>query len=308
MKAYFIIFSLLLASVSLAAISVGVSPPIVDVGKLEPGEAKVVSFDFITSSEETLLVYMSAEKGKIDFFKSRPTYTYMLSNYSEEDTSSWVNLINNPIELKKPEGTGSNIRGRREVKFLLEIPEDAEPGYHLLNVIPTPTFPSESVGAAGAVMVSIVPVSVIFEIEGSAKRAGVILDTVNGGYDGSRLKIDTYFQNTGTNTMTVRSYEELYDKDGNFIASSHSQKALLEPNEVTVLNTYISTGPIDYDDYIVSTKVDYTTGMAYKNSTISLYSVPVAPMAVAEPFPLFTIGLIILLVVIIILIIRKMRD
>lgn len=308
MKLYFIIISLLMASVSLAAISVGVSPPIVELGKLEPGESKVVSFDFITSSEETLLVYMAAEKGKMDFFKSRPQYTYMLQNYSEENVDSWIKLINNPIELKKPEDSGTNIRGRREVKFLLNIPEDAEPGYHLMNIIPTPTFSSETVGAAGAVMVSIVPVTILFEIEGEARREGIILDTVYSGYDGSRLRIDTYFQNTGTDTMTVRAFQELYDKEGNFIASSPSQKALLEPDEVTALNTQLSTGTIPYDDYIISTKVDYTTGSAYRNSTITLYGLPAAPMAVAEPFPLFTVGLIIAFIIIIILIIRKMRD
>ncbi len=305
MRVFLVLFILLFfANLSFADISVGVSPPVLELGELEPGETKLVEFNLITSSEDILLVYLGVEKGNLDFFISKTQYSHLIPEYSYESIEDWVSVVNSPVEISKPKGSA---RGRKPVSFLLHVPEDAEPGYHLISIIPKPVAPSEDIGGAGAVMVSTTSINVLFRVAGEVDRKGIILDTVYRSYDNIRVGTDTYFQNTGTNTMLVRAYQEMY-QNNSLVASSSSQKAVSRPGEVTVLSTLLPTGRIEYGNYDIYTKVDYTTGYAEKNSTIPVYALPVAPMVVMEePVPVLTIAFVVILIVVLLFIIRKMR-
>lgn len=304
MRSYFILFFvfsvLLLSPISFAAIefSVGVSPPILDLGEIERGSTKIVKFYLVTPSTEPLLVYLEPEKGNLDFF-IRDRYKDLVYNYSEEDVIYWAEFLNNPIELKPGNETlktrAGEIRGWREVGFLLNIPKDAEPGYHILKIKPYPSVPSEVIGQAGARVIAITSVTVLFNVPGDAKREGIILDVTPGNYIGNRLEINTYFQNVGTTTISAKASQNIY-KNGKSIANLTSSLEFIKPREVKALKTFLPTEGISFGDYDVFTTVDYTTGSASKTSTLTI-SPP--PVAVVTPvvFPWWIIILIVIVAI-----------
>ena len=78
---------------------VGVSPLVLDIGTIEPGERRIATFFVITSSSNDILVELSANRGVTDFF-NRAGYETMINNYSEEDASLWVSFFENPVLLE----------------------------------------------------------------------------------------------------------------------------------------------------------------------------------------------------------------
>lgn len=297
-----LIFSILLISPILSAavdFTVGVSPPILYLGEVDKDSTNIVKFYLVTPSTEPLLVYLKPEMGRLDFF-SKDQYKGLISNYSEENVISWAEFLKNPVEILLGNETlktaGGEIRGWREVSFLLNVPKDAEPGYHLIRINPIPTIPSEVIGQAGTRVVAITSVAVLFKVPGDARREGIILDVVSGGYVGNRFEIDTYFQNTGTTTISAKASQNIY-RDNTSVAGPTSSSELVKPGEVKVLRTFLPANEVSLGDYYVTTTVSYTTGYASKNSTITVSQPPVAVIK-PEVFPWWAIILIIVIVAI----------
>lgn len=294
----FIFSMLLISSISFAALefSIGVSPPIIDVGSVEQGSTKIVKFYLVTPSTEPLLVYLESEPGSIDFF-NRAKYASIVYNYSEENVVSWAEFLKNPIELTPSNETlktkGGEINGWREISFLLNVPENAEPGYHLMRIKPVPTVPNEVLGQTGARVVAIVGVNVLLNVLGDANRDGFILDVTPGNYIGNKLEIDTYFKNTGTVTISASASQNIYNSDES-IANISSSRDLIKPGEVKILKSLLPTKGVSSGDFDVFTTVSYSTGSVSKNSTITI-SPPAIIALQPQVFPWYIIILIIVI-------------
>lgn len=305
----FFIFFLLFTQKALATdFTVGVSPGIVELGEVEAGSTRIVKFFLVTPSTEPLLVYLEAEDGNLDFF-SREQYKNLIFNYSEEPTAAWAEFLSNPVELKPMNeslkiGAGE-IRGWREISFLLNVPKKAEPGYHLLKVKPSPQVPSEIIGQAGARVVAITSVNILFKVPGDAKREGVILDVTQGRYVGNNLEINTYFQNTGSVTISAKAFQKIL-KDGEIIESLASSTQFVKPGEVAVLKTFLPLNKISPGNFEILTNVTFTTGSVSKNSTIVIEAIP-AKEEVKEVFPWWWIVVLILIVLIAVWIYRRYK-
>lgn len=276
----------------------------IDLGEVDRDTTQLVKFYVVTVSDEPLLVYLQPENGRLDFFNVN--YNNLIFNYSEEDCVRWVKFLDNPVELKPQNETlktsYETIKGWREVNFLLEIPQDAEPGYHLVKINPVPSSPSTSQGRIGAQIVAITSINILFKISGNAKREGIILDTVTGDYKPSELELNTYFQNTGTTTITAKAIQTIYDKNGNFITDVSSVKEPVKPKELKIFKSFLPLADLSVGEYEVFTKVVYTTDSANKNSTISITS---EALKVKPKEGDFTIWLFIFIVLIIAFIIYR---
>jgi hypothetical protein len=303
---FFIVFSILFSIISFSVQSfvVGVSPGLINLGDVEKGSTKLVDFYITTPSEETILVKLETENGNLDFF-SRSGYKDFVYNYSEEGAAGWVKVINNPVEIKPSNdtlaATGGLIRGREKISFILDIPKDAEPGYHVISVKPTPSAPSETIGTVGSQVVAITGITVVFNIPGEAIRKGLILDMETGNYVGNRLEIKTYFQNTGTTTISARATQRIYNESGDVIAEIYSGKGSVKPKGIITFITYMPTNGLDLGNYNAYTVVDYATGKSEKSSTIKLTAPPPTALA-AKPEEASLMPLIIIFVIIVIIV------
>ncbi len=293
---FFIIFFVIFSIPSLSQ-SVGVSPVRINLGELKGGSTKLVSFYVISPSEKTLLVKLEPERSNLDSIGKN-----LITNLSEEDISSWIKIINNPVELRPTnetlKTTGGLIRGQREISFLVEIPNNSEPGYHAIDIKPVPLESPEATAPVGGRVVAIVSVKVLFDIIGNALRRGIILDTETGKYVGDKLEINNYFQNTGTVTISASGTQKIYDKEGNLKEVLFLSKQYLKPKEIKVFRGLLPTTGLSLEDYNVYTVIDYTTGKAEKSSTITLTAPPPTALAAKAEEEIFIPLLIIIIIVI----------
>jgi hypothetical protein len=292
-----------------AQLAVGVSPPILDLGEIEPGTSKIARFYLVTSSEEKFIVYMTPTKDDISTFMTTK-YKDFVYNYSEEDIGSWVEFLSNPVELEKPqEGqttkAGVPIVGAREIIFILKVPKNAEPGYHsgIINLNPTGSHEAPSMITIKAV----VPLKFIFKVPGKAIREGKILEISSGNYESdNRLNVIIYFQNTGTVTMGVGpAVVNIFDERG-LLDSLSSNFDYVKPGKIATFSGFWFPKDIKLGRYNATAKIDYFTGSVSKQSFIDVYERPTPPVGkVVEKefvFPWWMIALLFIVVVIIALI------
>jgi hypothetical protein len=256
---------------------VGVSPAFLNLGEIGRGESRRGTFSITTSSDEGFLVYITAEKGGMDFFDGR--YKDMLVEYSEEDASSWINFLNHPVFLEPdPERKSTSVMGQEQINFILNVPDDAEPGYHLVEITPKPKPPS---GWSTAVnIMAITKISLLFKVAGEVERSGEILD-VSARNTGLRTRFDVYFQNTGSVSMFVKADDiDLYDTEGNLLYNAESSKGLSSPGEVLKL-TGLVTKNTKPGSYLAFTNVTFSTGHAAKDTDI--WIAPTEAPAAAAP-------------------------
>jgi hypothetical protein len=265
---FFVTFLLLVTSAHAVDFSVGVSPPVVEVGDVNPGEQKIVKFSIFTVSDENLLVYLDTENGNMDFFNRG--YSHLMSNFSEEPTMAWIQFVNNPVEI---DVASSKTAGRawKDVTLVLNVPRNAEPGYHVIKINPRPTVYGSLGTPVGTSIVATTSVSILFNVRGSAKRDGVVLDSTTNGYAGNPFSINTFFQNLGTNTIHARTFIKIYDADKNFLGEFYSPGLYVKPGLVTLFETPVDTG-LNEGEYSIESSVIFTTDSAEKNSTIYLYT------------------------------------
>jgi hypothetical protein len=299
----FFIFSAFLINISFAQnFNVGVSPGSIDLGYVEKGSTKLVDFYIITPSEETLLVKLEPERVLDSSFVN--------SNSSEEDVIKWINIINNPVELKPNNETlqtlGGLIKGQRQVSFLIEIPENAEPGEHIVSIKPVPSAYSEATSPVGSVIVAITSIKIFFDVIGDAVRNGVILDVQVGNYNGNQLELNTYFQNTGTVTLYVDGNQKIYDKDGNLVKELNLEKMFVKPKEIKTFKTFMPVDEINLEDYDVYTVIDYKTGEAEKISSIKI-APATALLVSSESSPVMLIVIILIIFIATIVVYRKIQ-
>ena len=276
---------------------VGVESTIVDLGTLERGTENVATFRLVTTTQESFLVNLYKEPGSKDFFL-RPSYSGLVVNYSEEAVMNWVELVDDFAVLDVLEEKTGIVGAYKEVNFFVNVPEDAEPGYHVFRVKPIPAFTGETVGQVGTRVISITSVNFLFNVVGNALRDGIILDVVSKPIGSNRLFVDTYFQNTGTTTMTAHATQTMY-KNGEIVEKAESARELVEPGRMKALRVPFRAENFAEGEYEVHTTVDFLTDTVSKNSTI-MVGVPTAPPEEEEepePFPWYIIILIVVIVI-----------
>jgi len=297
-----VLLILILVGTSHAAqFSVGVSPPVVEIGDVSPGEQKLVTFSIFTVSDESLLIYFKVEDGTLDFFSRG--YGNFLYNFSEEPTSSWIELLKDPVEI---DATGERVADRSwtDVTVLLKVPENAEPGYHVVALRPIPTT-FGAVPGTGANVVTVTSVSILFNVEGPAKRGGTILDTTSSGHTNG-LNIKTFFQNTGTTTISARSTNRVYDKNNALIGEFYSPRAYVKPGNIAALET--PTSAMEEGEYTLNSIVTFTTGDSQKNSTVYVAEAPQEVGAAEEDNTLLIIFATIIIIALLAAVYRWLRE
>jgi hypothetical protein len=257
---------------------VGVSPLILDIGEIERGSSRVLDFYLISATDEKLLVKLESIKGGLDFF-NKESYRNFIFNVSEENAEKWIEFLRNPVELEAPKEeirlARGVAKGVREVNFMLNIPSDAEPGYHVVRIRPTPIkLEKPAEGGVGVGIVTTIDVSVLFKIPGDAIREGKIFDIVAGDYSGDDLEVKIFFKNTGTTTLLTRADSVKVYKDGKEVQTLSPVTDYVEPGETKSLRTWLNTRNLDLGEYDVAANVSYSNDMVSLTSKMNVYEKP----------------------------------
>lgn len=263
-----------------AQLTIGVSPHILDFGNINPDSSKIARFKAISSSGEVILTYLIPMDGRLDWFKTSDYKNYA-SNFSEQSISPWVEFINNPVEVERTEG--GTIKGASEVMFILNVPEDVEPGYHMGMINLDPVGPAKR---AMFNIKAVVPLIFIFRVPGDAIRDARIIDVVPGDYSDGNLNLKMFVQNTGT--VTLQSFKgtiDVFDKDDGKIFTLSRGGNSIKPGEIDSLNILWPVRDVEEGVYDVTATFDYSTGLVSKNTTIEVTKIPLpVPRVVKEVY------------------------
>ncbi|RLI94320.1 MAG: hypothetical protein DRO94_03175 [Candidatus Altiarchaeales archaeon] len=268
---YWIIFMLILSECNIAgAISIGTAPGVYDLGELKPGSDVAFRFYLMTNAKSDVLVGLSYTPVHRDMYYRNQTgrYTFIPSEASEEDISSWVEIPRNPL-LLSPGRTkivylarGGVVKANEEADIILHIPEDAEPGYHAGSISLSPRIGTVATRGTGIATIAVTRFVFVFRITGEAKRDGEIMSIIGDRISKDKAKIDVLFKNTGTCTISAYVSElKLYDKFGNLTAKLKSGIQYIKPGQIKPLTAYW-VGDVIPGTYRAEARVDYITGEA----------------------------------------------
>ena len=299
-------------NVSLAQETIlGISPSHIDLGNLKRGEKKLVTFTVISPTHEKILISLSSNDGDLRFL-NKPSFKDKVYNFSDESTSNWVNFVKNPVELEPLEEKIGIKKGL--VKGAREVPESAEPGFHLVRIIPYPAS-KPSITAPGTIGISVVTtaeVLVTFNVDGEAIRDGKIVDVIFNKYSGNVLEGSVLFKNTGTVTIKARITNITILNEDNSIVESVGNfgEVLVKPGEMTKMNFIINSQKIvGNKDYNVFAEVNYLTG---KDDIITKARVPTSLVVLtskeAKEIDITILITILIFLAILFLVYRKRRE
>ncbi len=254
------------------AIGIGTIPGVLDLGEVRRGQEIVGTFYITSTLEEPMkirLTYMDPHYTIYTKEKTRAKngYNFVPSEASEESIEGWIEfpkneILINPKEIKTIKTPQGTVRYNTAFKFILRIPEDAEPGYHAGSINIIPVLEKESARGTSISTLGLTRPYLVFKVSGNAIRKGRIISIEARRLDDKRVRVDVLFKNEGTVTITAKLNElVIYDdfgyKTGN-IAMRTSQK--IKPGEVGILSAYwIDNKGIESGSYKADVVVDYIT-------------------------------------------------
>ena len=309
---FFTLFLFLFLPYSFSQTILGVTPSFVEIEKIERGETKVLGFYVVSLTDEEILVSLSSKDGDIHFFIRK--YGLEAANFSEESISDWIEFIENPVKLEASSPKLAELRniakGAREINFVLKVPEDAEPGWHMFKIRPIPVISTGAKEGVGTVMMTVVDVTYVFKVPGRAIRSGEIKKVYVGERDGNRLPIYIEFENDGTVSMNVKITDLKLEKDGKIVKRFSGPVALSKPQSIMNITTYLDVSDIPSGYYVLYANASYTTGGSDYFQIIYVPPPPVEQPIVSEERKInwWIIISIVLIILIIVLVVRKLRE
>lgn len=276
----------------------GVTPAKAEEGVKNPGDRFFASFFVITEEDEEMAVTIRTEDGGIGEFQQLREED--VENFSEQRCEDCVDFLKAGGPLEEHEQGGS-VERLKAVEFFVNVPDDIEPGYHMLNVLPRP---QRGGGGGGVGVLSSASFPVIFRVPGAAIRSGRILGTHAGKNVDGRQSIVSTFYNDGTVTVTAESKITVADGNGNRTLYAGADR--IAPGEAHDFSASVdlNTVQLQNDTFDVYTTVDYRTGTAAYNTALE----PRAPVtrasgsgavtqkpSVTQPSLLYYIGLLLLI-------------
>ncbi|MCD6367654.1 MAG: hypothetical protein J7L45_01055 [Candidatus Aenigmarchaeota archaeon] len=274
------------------AISLGTAPGAMYIGELERGRQYSVDFYLLTNSDKDLLVTLSYNEAKKSMFEKNQTgrYTFIPAEASEEDMSSWISFLrktlvvspNNVFPVRFPDGSMVNANERATI--IINVPNDAEPGYHAFEVVLSPKFRNARKGT-GVSTIGVTRPIFIFKVPGNAVRSGTI-DGIAGAREGDKARIDVLFRNTGTVTVTARVTSlKIYNETGYYVETLKSGAVKVPPKSTSILKVYwIDKDKNRQKKIKVEATVDYLTGEVTKEAMVTIPKLTVTEKKVTTKY------------------------
>ncbi len=284
------------------ALSLGAAPGVMEIGKLDRGKSYAVDFYLLTNSKKDMITTLGFREGKKSMYDKNVTgrYTFIPAEASEESIEDWIDFIRSKIvvsdmdsfQVRFPDGT--IINANEKATFTLDVPEDAEPGYHSFEVVLTPKLSGGS--GSGVSTIGVTRPVFIFQIPGKATRSGVI-EGMAGSRTENKAEVDVLFRNTGTVTISARvSSLKVYNETGHYIGTYTGNYVKIPPKSTGILKVYwIDKNRNKQKTIKVEATVDYLTGEVTKEGmvTIPRTGVTTRILESKEDFPWWIIILII---------------
>ncbi len=280
---FLITFSLL--NTGALSLSIGIAPPADDLGVVNRGEKYITDFYLITDYEKDLMADLELApigSGFLDPRRVIITYEFVPEECSEEDITKWIKLIENPV-LLKPEKKGyllkdgKHVNANKRVSAIIEIPEDADPGYHAAFIEPSPRITLQTTGL-GSTMISVARLILAFRVSGQAVRSGFIEGFESQRTDLSTERININFRNNGTTTLIVKAKNLGIYRGEELLKTVSSNFAEVRPGKTVSLIANLNVRYMEPGEYRIAGTVSWTTGQDAGEGTITIHEPPAVPV------------------------------
>ena len=259
------------------ALSLGAAPGVMEIGELKRGKEYAVDFYLLTNSKSEMVVGFGTNEAKNSMYARNRTsrYTFIPALASQEDFLDWIEFIRKRVVVSDQDSfkvrfpDGSIVNANEKVSFIIDVPQDAEPGYHAFEVVLKPKIGGGS--GMGLSTIGVTRPVFIFKVPGEAERKGVI-EGVAASRNGNRVSLDVLFRNTGTVTVSARiSSLKIYNETGHYITTVKGGSVLVPPKSTKILRVYWTDEDMTRQKKIkVEATADYLTGRITKETMVTV--------------------------------------
>lgn len=253
--------------------SVGTAPGFMDFGEIEQGETYEHTVYITSNFDSNFTVNPS-------FTNPRQSMVFNDARDERYDTSEygidgWVYLEDNV--LVEPEITntrelmdGRFVNANGEFTLTVEIPYDAEPGYHYGRIRLNPEISTDD-GGPGSLNLGETAPSFRFRVPGDAERQVTVQDVRGFRTDDDQASVEVLLRNTGTVTTSAQNFEaDILNSRGESVETLTISGVKLAPGESEWTNARWTGENVDEGNYQLDGEVDYLTGQAYASGSFSL--------------------------------------
>lgn len=272
------------------AFALGHAPNVIDFGEISPGNKKVTNLYIMSNHDKELLVGLSSAQAPFHVYDPNHPKTYNFDSFeaSQEDVSSWIEFVENPVLVPTQSIYFPNVKiwANKKTTLVLKVPKDAEPGYHAGTIVFSPRLVERGVGYGVGIITLSQPLF-IFKVPGRVVRSAEIVDFISERIREEESRITIVVKNNGTVTIAVKADPVEISKGGNFITSLKTGYTTIKPGDTGMLYAFWPVGNLTTGIYEISVEISWLTGNSTRDGMIELSPfVPVAPPQPApKPFP-----------------------
>lgn len=269
---------LVLFAGSVSASSIGTAPGTQDIGELSPGETYEVHFYVTTRGiDNPFTLNPEYRRASASNFERESTENgFNPHEASQQDKSDWIDFSQNSYTVDPNDrqvaslADGGSVVYNQQISYTIDVPENAEPGYHIGSVDLKPELDRDA--ASSAVMnLGLTRYNFYFKLPGTAERDLRIMDVRAVRSDSDQARFDFIVENNGTVTTWVqRSTTQLYDQEGRESGELTTGGQYLEPGEQSIISTYWNSANIEAGEYRVGGEVNYMTGHSFVDETVDI--------------------------------------
>ena len=274
-KLLLILTLILLVSGLSSATFIGTSPGIGEHGTLERGETYQFSIGIITDANTDFSINPQLTEPDRDFFNpsdDNSAYEFNPNQASREDISDWVTFSQPRYEID-PSTTveGTTVEG--QITYYIEVPRDAEPGYHAADITLNNNLNSQSSGTIRTL--GLTEYTFIFKVPGEVERR-LTLEDVRGlrsGDDRARLEMDV--SNEGSVTVLLENYSSnIFTSNGQRLdnVKEYSREKIAPGETKTIQKQWTYSDDITAGEYRLRGTMNYITGTAFVDNSFDISS------------------------------------
>jgi hypothetical protein len=258
---------------------VGVAPGVKDIGTVERGQTYEIKFYLVTNVEDEFQVTPSYTRPNPSIYQADDNrrYDFEPENASQERIDDWVKFPRetfnvDPSTSKAVSLTGGGVANAKgTINMYIEIPEDAEPGYHAGAVNINPDLSTSADGGAAVSTMGLSQFIFTFRVPGVAKRSLEIreVNALRNSEGGAR--IDYLVKNDGTTTVRLnRGNTYLYNQFGNQTGTLTYGGQYIKPGDTKIIHNYWKDDNLESGEYRIRGEMNYLTGQSFIDDTIDI--------------------------------------
>lgn len=208
---------------------------------------------------------------------------------SDESMQEWISFEEDSVVANPGDSEsftledGSEVTASNQIPAEIQVPEDAEPGYHAARI----GFSASGVGEGSGFATTnwVLPyIEVIVEVEGNAERSVTLQDARALRIGESQAQIIANLQNTGTVTTEVDGGTvNILNEDDQKVGEIQLGSTRVPPGEFQEVSAEWESDDLEPGTYSLDGTGDFVTGQFYIGDQVSIQQAIQESVEIEDP-------------------------